>query len=269
MTNSESLTTAPANKLFQSYAEASGLYVSNPNETPLKIDRTGEFVITDGIRVALDVQADKELVRTGETIKYTVTIRNDSSVDLYNVEIADVIPPKTTLVAGSFIPALPDDDTLENGVIVGDVLKNSSKLLEFAVTVNDSAIGNVIHTGTVTYAFKDGNGLEYSGTAQSDQAVTTIAAPGMLIEQTADKAVVTKDGEPVVYTITVTNTGDIPIENISVVGHISDGMTYVPNSTLLNSTMPYLDVNPESGVLVGDLAQGAHADVQFTVTVSL
>lgn len=269
MTNSESLAVVPADLPFQSYAEASGLYTPNTGEAPLQIERTGELVVTDGIRVILDIQADKELVRAGEIIKYTITIRNESSVDLYSVKITDVIPLKTTLISESFLPALQAGETLENGVTVGDILKDSSKALEFSVTVNDGASGNVIHIGTADYEFMDGSGLEYSGTAQSEQVVTTIAAPGMLIEETADKTVVTQDGESVVYTITVTNTGDVLIQNIRVVAHMSAGMTYIPNSTLLNDVLPYLDANPEDGVLVGDLAPDAHAVVQFIMTVSL
>ncbi len=265
MTNLES----PAELPFQSYAEASGLYTPAQGEPPVEISRTGEPVVTDGVRVILDIQADKELVRVGETIQYAVTIRNESSVDLHDVKITDIIPPKTTLVAGSFLPALPDGEPVENGVTVGDIPQNSSKKLEFAVTVNGGAVGNVIHTGAASYGYEDGSGLEYSGITQAEQAVTTTAAPGLMIEETADKTVVTQDGETVVYTVTVTNTGDIPIQNMRITAHIPEGMTYVPSSTLLNGTIPYLDLNPENSVPVGDLAQGACAVVQFTVTVSL
>lgn len=257
-----------ANLPFQSYAQASGIYTSAGGDSQQKIESTGDLVLTDGMKVDLDISADKEIAAPGEQIHYTVTIKNNSSLDLYEVKILKLPSEKSTLVESSCNPQPQEGESLETGVTIGDVPSNSTKSLEFSATVNPGSTGNIIQGGSTQYVFRDANGQEYSAEAVSELAVTSVPTAQMTVQQTADKSVVTKNGETVTYTVTVTNTGDIAIQGVNVTAYIPMGMVYVANSTVVNHAQT-VDANPANGIAVGDLPQNTSAVVEYSVKVSL
>ena len=85
--------------------------------------------------------------------------------------------------------------------------------------------------------------------------------------KSANKVVVTQNGEEVQYTLTVRNIGNVLLTDVIVTDIIPSGMTYVPNSTIIGANPPIND-SPVDGVNIGSLAVGATQTVKFSVSVS-
>lgn len=262
---------------FKNNASVIGFATVKVGGEPQTIKVTSNIVTTDFIKVALDKTPDKTLAEVGDEIKYTVTFVNNSSVDLYDVKIVDTISPMTTLVADSIIPVPQPGEALETGVTItsanetkaGSVPKGQSATLEYQVTVNQGAAGDIINNGTATIKFKDCKDHEYSGSTNPSQAITTVITADLQVVQSADKTFVTENNEEVVYTLVIKNTGSIKITDITVTNPIPQGMTYKQNSTLKNDTLPLTDENPANGINIGDLNPSDTYKIQFSVTVSL
>lgn len=240
--------------------------IVNTGDTPLPIE-DDSTVRVDCVKATLDKVADKEFVEAGGEIKYTITFTNNSSVDMYDVKIADTIPTQTSLIAGSIIPAPQVGESLTTGVTIGNVPKGTSKTLEFRVTVNASATGTITNTASAVYKFKDWKNIEHTGSPDPDTATVTCVEASLTIVKSANKTYVTATDKDVEYTLIITNTGDVKVKDIIVTDPIPAGMAYKANSTLRNNTLPYTNENPASGISIGDLNPGASYKLQFTFTV--
>ncbi|WP_312641168.1 hypothetical protein [Hydrogenoanaerobacterium sp.] len=264
-------------KPFENSATASGFIVVNTGEDPCPIQVTSNVITTDVVKVIIDNTSDKEFAEAGDKIKYTVKLINNSSVDIYGVKIVDTISPKTILVQDSIVPVPQSDETLETGVTVtssgevtvGSVPKGKAATLEYKVTVSEGATGDIINSGFATLKFRDYKGNEYSGSTDPSTAITSVAAAGLQIVQSADKTFVAENNEDVLYTLIIKNTGTIKIADITVTNAIPEGMSYKQNSTLKNEILPLTDENPADGIYIGDLNPAETYKLQFSLTASL
>src|SRR5204863_765895 len=67
-------------------------------------------------KISTDLTGDPNVLLAGETLRYTITVRNVGNADAVNVVLRDAVPANTTYVAGSA--------TL-NGAAVADVAGQS------------------------------------------------------------------------------------------------------------------------------------------------
>lgn len=88
-----------------------------------------------------------ETARAGQRFTYTIVVRNRSRFIARNVQVADLLPLKLTLVA------IPDGATIRNGVVtwlLGDMRAGAQRTLRMRVRVNPGAGGRIVNTATVT-----------------------------------------------------------------------------------------------------------------------
>ncbi|MDD4700259.1 MAG: DUF11 domain-containing protein [Oscillospiraceae bacterium] len=262
---------------FKVGATATGSVTVQENENPQSIQAISNVIITDVVKAVVKESADKEFADNGERIKYTITLQNDSSVDLYDVKIISELCYKTTLVKSSIIPTPQLDETLETGISVtspnetstGSVPKGTSAVLQYEVTVNEGETGDMVNESIAEIKFRDQTGNEYTGKTEPSMAVTNIAKADLQITETADKTFVTENNEEIVFELTIKNTGNVPINDVVVINPLPDGMNYKPNSTLKNDTKALSDENPANSINIGILDPEQIYKIQFSVTVNL
>src|SRR4030095_8695442 len=63
-------------------------------------------------KISTDLTGDPNVLLAGETLRYTITVKNIGSADAVNVMLRDTVPANTNYLAGS---------TTLNGVTIADV----------------------------------------------------------------------------------------------------------------------------------------------------
>jgi uncharacterized repeat protein (TIGR01451 family) len=176
----------------------------------------------------------------GAPIEYQITVTNTGSASASGLIVTDTLP-----VGASYLNS--PGGSLLNGVIswsVGELAAGGSVTVNFAVTAAETITN-------FDYGAQAGGGVTVLG----DTAVTTqILAPDLNINKVGTGHVQT--GEPISYTLTVRNDGDLPANNLTITDRLPAG-TKMLSST--NSGLEFggvvtwnlLPLNPGKQISVG------------------
>ena len=168
---------------------------------PTKPDQESEEV-SDDSKVETPVEeapsydiskiADKEKVTTaGEKITYTITVTNTGNTILKNLTVRDAM--------------------LGIDHVISEIKVNGTKVIsaQYTVTQDDIDDGGIIKN------------IVTVGDKETERDVEVEQNPGYTAVKIADKEKVTKAGEVITYTITVTNTGNTTLKDIPVVDEMA------------------------------------------------
>ena len=160
---------------------------------------------------------DKQYADVGEEITYTLNVTNTGNTIANNVVITDPIPNGTSYVNGSLSADVLVTGTPAGGInVIGGIVPGQTITLSYRVKVDLVPVPNPIpNTASVSYTYtvdpSNPNGASGSGNTNT---VTTQVNHGEILPEnavkTADKTVTTP-GDIVTYTITVKNTGNVPV----------------------------------------------------------
>jgi len=229
-----------------------------------------------------DVTSGSATVTAGDTLRYTITVKNDGTENATGVTLRDLIPANTSYVANS---------TTLNGKAVADPGAGVSPL-QSGMAINSpadptpgampAAAGTATNVSTVTFLVQISKNV-VAGTLISNQGVVdgSGAASGAFPEEVSDNPATPAPNDPTTvvvgnlplvyalktvqlsgdangnglvdpgdllqYTITVTNSGATPATGVVVTDAIPANTGYVANSTRLNGVAladPAASVSP-------------------------
>ena len=210
----------------------------NPNGDPVPSDPDTETVHVGEIperNIEVVKTSRESSVTVGDTIHYTITVTNKSTVPATNVVVSDY-----------------NDGVGEIQAASGDkYIYNESN---HSFTIAEIGAGEVI-TIPVTYTVQEGD----KGNTVNNVAVETPETPK--IEKSADKQVV-RVSEVVTYTLTVTNTTSEAKTNVTVKDN--NNFTGVITPAENTDTVSYLGDNTW---LISSIDAGASIDIVYTYTV--
>ena len=149
---------------------------------------------------------------------------------------------------------------------MGDVAIGASVTLQYDVTVNADAVGQIVNTAVANFNFVDQTGILRNQDTPPDSTVVTVSDANLNVQKFSNKTYVSC-GDEIVYTLVVTNNGDVKIESILVVDTLPAGMSYKPHSTIKNG-VEHTNENPQDGINIGNLKPGEFYTIQFTALVS-
>ena len=269
--------------------------------TPVVIDSAPVLRV---LKTSQDLTGEPNVLRAGDTLRYTITVKNIGNANTTDAAIRDQIPANTTYVSGTTTlngaavadngglsplatgMALnsPDDPTPGHLRADASAITSNVATITFDVRVNpDTADGTVISNQAFVSA-PTGGILDYP----SDDPDTPIANDptrdivGSLPLLFSDKRAVLQvdnvspgivdPGDVLRYTITIYNTGSVAATDVMLRDQVPANTTYVASSTTLNGT-PYAQpdggVSPLiGGISVGTLAPNTSAVVQFDLRVN-
>jgi uncharacterized repeat protein (TIGR01451 family) len=255
-------------------------------------------------KISTDLTGDPAVLMAGETLQYTVTVKNIGNEDAVNVTLRDAVPPNTTYVAGS---------TTLNGAAVADVAGLSPLVSGMPInspanpgpgsmpadaSVSPTNVATITFNVVVSATVPDGTVISNQGFVNavdhgivdqpSDDPDTSIANDptrdivGNLPLLYAEKRValfvdlgspgVIDPGDTLRYTITVQNSATIAATGVVLTDAVPANTTYVANSTLLNGApvgQPDGGVSPlASGVNAGVISPGTPTTLQFDLLVN-
>ncbi|MEL6892326.1 MAG: hypothetical protein AAFP84_12065 [Actinomycetota bacterium] len=191
-----------------------------------------------GFAAGGDVDGEGD-IDAGDTIEYDFTITNTGNVTLTDVAIGDqkIEFPQPATPAGTFAGPCGADTTLAPGA-------STTCTAQYVVTSADVASGAIDNTATATGEDPDGDEV----TDDDDERVVPQENPSISIDKSLqsvsnDTAPVgqVSEGDELTYQFVVTNTGDVPLSNVSVTDPLS-GLSAIDCGGLTDLT-----VAPDAG----------------------
>lgn len=233
------------------------LYV--PNALALQID-------SKGANLAVTKSADKTFADVGEEITYTLEIENTGAVDALNTVVNDMLPPESTLVAGSVtVDGVPYAGALP--VVIPTIAPNQTVTVTFKVTVNSfPAVNPVFNIARADYEFFPFAGYPATGFSNSNPVDVFIIVRQTTNVKSVDKAFAVK-GDILTYTSVIKNTGSIPVTNVIFKDEIPAGTTFVDGSVTIDG-ISYPAYNPQTGFFAANLTPQQSVTVKFQVQIN-
>ncbi|GMR17910.1 MAG: hypothetical protein BMS9Abin33_0305 [Gammaproteobacteria bacterium] len=235
--------------------------------TPITIVSAPDMAVW---KTSQDLTGDPGILDAGDTLRYTITVKNVGNEDSVNTSLRDQIPANTGYVANSTtLNGAPVADpaanvsALEAGMLINapenttpgfmradpDVAANNMATISFDVVVSASAINGTVlsNQGFVNGDRDSGNPITEEPTDDPSTAIDddpTVDIVGSLPLVDAQKTVVIQvdngtpgivdPGDVLRYTISVSNVGAVAATNVGFTDAVPGNTTYVADSVLLN-----------------------------------
>jgi uncharacterized repeat protein (TIGR01451 family) len=203
----------------------------------------------------------------GQKVTYTITITDTGQTPYTGVTAADDL---TGLLDDA---AYDTDAAATTGAVsyaspvltwTGNLTPGQAATVTYSVTVANPETGDKILTDTVTSTAPGSN----CGTGSTDpRCATTVPVATLTIVNTANVSTTTP-GSTVAYTVTVTNTGQVPYDGATVTDNlasVTDDAAFGNNATTTVGSVTYTSPNL---TWIGDLAPGQADTITYTVTVN-
>ncbi|WP_439875573.1 DUF7507 domain-containing protein [Bacillus mycoides] len=241
-------------------------FIFNPDFSPIQKSTTSNttFVqINDADIVSLKT-VDLTSVTIGDILTYTTNLTNTGNTDATAVVFTDNIPDGTTFIDGSVlvnnIPQLNANPS--SGILVGTIAPNVSIPVTFSVTIVAlPASGRIQNQSTSRYTINGEEQISTSNITFTEVISANVTATKTTPIQYADLQTI------IPYTISITNNGNILVENIIVIDIIPANTSFIENSVIVNGTARPND-NPLSGIQLDNIPPNTTATILFQVRVT-
>ncbi|MEC2502248.1 cell surface protein, partial [Bacillus cereus] len=241
-------------------------FIFNPDFAPIQKSTTSNttFVqINDADIVSLKT-VDLTSVTIGDILTYTTTLTNTGNTDATAVVFTDNIPDGTTFIDGSVlvnnIPQLNANPSV--GILVGTIAPNISIPVTFSVTVVAlPASGHVQNQSTSRYTINVEEQISTSNITSTEVISANVIATKTTPIQYADLQTI------IPYTISITNNGNIQVENIIATDIIPVNTSFIENSVIVNGNARPND-NPLNGIQIDTIPPNTTATILFQVRVT-
>ena len=233
-----------------------------------EVSAVSEPVVTQLVDVVLEQTVRPACARCWQTVRYTVTLRNRSSVPVSRVRFTDPDLESLLDVGNLCCDGQPvRGGNLDEGVLIPGVGAGCRTALTFDAAVPEGAAGLISSTACADFEFTTACGLQRAAVTSNETALRVIA-PRLEIRKSADRCAVTPQEPSVTYTLTVRNTGTCPLAGVVVTDALSAGLVYVPGSTIINDGAS-VNLDPAAGIPLGELEADAVAVISFRAATAL
>ncbi|PHG66194.1 DUF7507 domain-containing protein [Bacillus toyonensis] len=213
---------------------------------------------------------DLAFATVGDTLTYTITLNQTGNVATNDVIIQDIIPQGTTFIENSVIvngETLPGVNPV-SGIPIGTIIVGGDAIVSFQVTVTSIPTPNELHNNAITTFnyIVNPNNIPVTNTTTTNTVTTTVQNDNVI----AIKSVGVTNalpGQTLTYTITITNSGNVTIEDLLARDTLPIDTTFVAGSVTING-INQPNENPENGITLGNLAPNESVIITFQVTIS-
>jgi uncharacterized repeat protein (TIGR01451 family) len=193
----------------------------------------------------------------GDPIEYTISVANLGTATAPSSVVTDTLPAEVNFM--TYTASLPASFSQAGQTLVwdlGNVAVGASGLITVQGTIAPATSNGTTFTNTVAASSTT---PEVVTTNNSDTWTTLVGAPDLVLVKTGPASVLV--GDPVVYTLDYSNTGDLNATSVVLVDHLPAGLTYVSDSrgtgTLVGNTITWT---------LGTVATNASGSLVLTAT---
>lgn len=265
------VTTLPSPPKVTNYVISNGKYNIDPQGELYSISTTSNTVTTNINLGSLSniKTVDKMYARVTDVINYTSTITNTGNVEAANLFFTDVLQTELEFISGSVTingvvyPSLNP----KNGFKLSNLLPYQSVTISFTAKVNSlPTTAYVTNTSNIQFSYKiDPTGSVITKDQASNTVTTNIVLGKLNVVKVVDKPIATI-GDELIYTVTLTNVGNVIDSNVLFQDIPSTGVIFKENSVKVNN-ISQPTYNPITGFSLGDIGIGNVVTVQFAVVV--
>lgn len=221
---------------------------------------TETTALTSEVNVSITKSDSVDPVTAGESLTYTLTVSNSGPSDATGVAVSDTLPGDLTFTTGSATQGTVSHSAGVVDITVGTLTPGQSETITIVGTVASSATAALSNVATVT-----SNGTE------TDSADNTATEPTDVIQST-DLQITKTDsidpvlaGDPLTYTLTVTNAGPSDATGVTVTDTLPTEVSF--NSATASQGTTSNVGNTVTGNL-GSLVAGASATMTIVTDVT-
>ena len=209
--------------------------------------------------LAVTKQTDKPQPNVGDTITYTVTLRNNGTATATGVEVTDTLPANVTYVSASAAGGTsftPSGTPVTGGIWSVPTIAPGQSLV-LTITATAAVKGVSYNTVTITKSdVWDPNDANNTSNTPTDPQ-----SADLVVSKTVDNPR-PNVGDTVTFTVTLNNLGPSMSQNVAVIDLLPAGLLFVSSTA---STGSYVS---NTGVwTVGDVAAGVTNTLTIVATV--
>lgn len=230
------------------------------------------FQIVPAPAYDIEKTVDKTSAKPGDTINYTINVKNTGNVNLTNVKVSDKLP--------AYYSEAKETVNSQNG-------SNGSIVKDGQITFNKLNVGETA-TIKISYTIKSADQLEcgdtkivnkVSGTTDQDQTednddnnevtttVTNECEYGYDLIKTVDKSSANV-GDTLTYTLTIKNTGRLDVTNVVVKDTLPSGVTLAGDIQTKPEVKVSGDITKE-GLKIDKIEAGKQVQIILTAKISV
>lgn len=253
----------PADLQIVNMAQLTTSFITSDGRTiTTTTDSNVNSIAVNSTQIAVAKQANTAVTFVGDTLTYTVFVRNTGATYAYNTLIQDDLPAGTAFLPGSVTvdeEYLPDADPA-TGIPIGTLAPGQSTQTLFRVRVTGPGNTSLTNSAVVTCSV---NGVVETYT--TNPVTVEVVEASVAIAKTVNLSQATP-GNLLQYQITVRNSSPFAV-TATVTDALPPGTTLVPRSVRVNGTeLP--GAQPGNGIPLGELPPFAQGEIRFQVTVT-
>lgn len=229
---------APAWATIDNTVTATGDSPGNVDDVTATADETVDVEDANPQLVVTKTADDTTDVAVGQTVSYTYTVENTGNITLSAVNLSDAhegtgaapVPGTETLTTdagttGDSVDATADDGTWDT-LAPGDIVTWTASYTVTAADLANQTDNDIDNTVTASATPAAGT---LGGTLTADEEVDLVDQNASLaVTKVADDDTDVVVGQLITYTYTVTNDGNVPIENITLGDNVTAGSGTAP-----------------------------------------
>ncbi|MDA1781040.1 DUF11 domain-containing protein, partial [Bacillus cereus group sp. BY9-3LC] len=265
------VTTLPTLNPISNSASITYHYVVDPSQPSITTSNQSNTTTTQINSAILTAQKNSNVstVDIGQDITYTVTITNSSNVSATNVIFTDLIPDGTSFEPNSFTlngTTIPNANII-TGVPIGDIAPNESVIVAFHIIANEiPAINPITNQASVRFQhIVNPANPPVSKNITSNNVTTKIESAILNTIKIGDKTFATI-GDTITYTTTITNTGNIPANNVIFSDPLPSWTQFVTGSVVVDGT-PLPSASIIDGVGINTISPNQTVTIIFQVQI--
>lgn len=213
---------------------------------------------------------DKSYAGVGENLTYSFTVENNGSASANNVIFSDILQSQISFVSGSvYVNGVNKPNyNPQTGFNLGTINIGQVVNIEFKIKVDSLPNPNTVkNNATASYSYYiDPNQQPISKTSTSNTVTTIINSYSATLTKLVNKSYAVV-GDVLDYEVVASNTGTIPLTNVTFKDLIPSGATFVDGSVFVDGVNKP-SANPNSGFTISDVLPGGNVVVMFKATVT-